>query len=178
MIKMSLRRHLFVIDYLAMRYFLVLVLLLAGCQQAVSPSLNIIEETAVPILPTLAPEQVSLGETVYAQQCASCHGANLEGQPDWKSQNQDGSFRAPPHNESGHTWHHGDTTLLNAIYNGGARFADMNIGGTSNMPVFAEILSDTEITAVLTYIKSSWPQEIQAIQWEATLREELQAIQE
>ncbi len=111
---------------------------------------------------------------MYLQQCASCHGIYLEGQPEWKSQNEDGSFRAPPHDESGHTWHHGDLTLLEAIYAGGARLADMNIGGTSNMPAFEESLSDAEITAVLTYIKSTWPEDNQQIQWEATLREELQ----
>lgn len=157
-----------------MRYFLVLALFLVACQQAGTSSLNNAETTAVPPRPTLSPQQISLGETVYAQQCASCHGVNLEGQPEWKSQNEDGSFRAPPHDESGHTWHHGDPTLLEAIYAGGARFADMNIGGTSNMPAFADTLSDAEITSVLTYIKSTWPDDIQAIQWEATLREELQ----
>ena len=158
-----------------MRYLLVLALFFVACQQTVSPSLNSVGNTTVPPRPTLAPEQISLGETVYVEQCASCHGVNLEGQPEWKSQNEDGSFRAPPHNESGHTWHHGDPTLLKAIYAGGARLADMNIGGKSNMPVFAETLSDDEITAVLSYIKSTWPDDIQQIQWEATLREELQA---
>lgn len=157
-----------------MRCFLILAIFLVACQQTGTSSLNNIEATAVPPRPTLSPAQISQGETVYAQQCASCHGVNLEGQPDWKSQNEDGSFRSPPHDESGHTWHHGDPTLLDAIYNGGARFADMNIGGTSNMPAFADILSDAEITAVLTYIKSTWPENIQAIQWEATVREELQ----
>jgi mono/diheme cytochrome c family protein len=157
-----------------MRYFLILALFLVACQQAANPALNIVEETAVPPRPILSPAQISLGETVYAQQCASCHGVNLEGQPEWKSQNEDGSFRAPPHDESGHTWHHGDPTLLEAIYAGGARLADMNVGGTSDMPIYGDILSDAEIMAVLTYIKSTWPDDIQAIQWEATLREELQ----
>ena len=157
-----------------MRYFLILALLLTACQQAGTSSLNNVKATAVPLRPTLSPQQISLGETVYVQQCASCHGVNLEGQPEWKTQNEDGSFRAPPHDESGHTWHHGDPTLLEAVYAGGARFADMNIGGTSSMPAFADILSDAEIAAVLTYIKSTWSDDIQAIQWEATLREELQ----
>lgn len=140
--------------------------------------MNSAGDTAVPPRPTLDPEQISLGETVYAEQCASCHGINLEGQPEWKSQDEDGSFRAPPHDENGHTWHHGDPILLEAIHKGGARFADVNIGGTSNMPAFAERLSDAEITAVLTYIKSTWSDDIQQIQWEATLREESQSNQE
>jgi mono/diheme cytochrome c family protein len=85
-------------------------------------------------------------------------------------QNEDGSFRPPPHDASGHTWHHGDKTLEEAVKLGGARLP-ANIGGASNMPAFADVLTDEEITAVLTYIKSTWPEEVRALQWEATLRE-------
>jgi mono/diheme cytochrome c family protein len=141
-----------------MRYLLMLVLFLVACQPAANPS-------------TTSSEIIQLGETVYVQQCASCHGVNLEGQLDWKIQNEDGSFRAPPHDDTGHTWHHGDPTLLEAIRLGGARFNDLNIGGTSNMPAFSDILSDEEITAVLTYIKSTWTEENQGWQEEATRRE-------
>lgn len=154
-----------------MRYLFFLILLLAACQPAANTSINSVAETAISPLPTLAPNLVSLGEVIYVQQCASCHGINLEGQPDWKIQNEDGSFRAPPHDATGHTWHHGDPTLLEAVRSGGARFADMTIGGSSNMPAFAESLTDEEITAVLTYIKSNWSEENQAWQQEATLRE-------
>ncbi len=136
-----------------MRYSILLLLFLAACQPDSQATTN------------------SVGEAVYVQHCASCHGVNLEGQPDWKQQNEDGSFRAPPHDDSGHTWHHGDPTLLEAIRLGGARFNDLNIGGTSNMPAFGEILSDEEITAVLAYIKSTWTEENQTWQQEATLRE-------
>ena len=30
------------------------------------------------------PGQVTMGQAVYQQYCASCHGANLEGQPEWR----------------------------------------------------------------------------------------------
>ena len=139
-----------------MRYFILLLLFLAACQPESQSTTN------------------AVGEAVYVQQCASCHGVNMEGQPDWKLQNEDGSFRAPPHDDSGHTWHHGDPTLLEAIRLGGARFNDLNIGGTSTMPAFGEILSDEEITAVLTYIKSTWTEENQTWQQEATIREQAQ----
>ena len=141
-----------------MRYLLILVVFLAACQPATNPS-------------TASSEAIQVGETVYIQQCASCHGVNLEGQPDWKMQNEDGSFRAPPHDDTGHTWHHGDPTLIDSILLGGARFNDLNIGGTSNMPAFSDILSDEEITAVITYIKSNWTEENQGWQEEATRRE-------
>jgi mono/diheme cytochrome c family protein len=57
---------------------------------------------------------------------------------------------------------------------GGARFEGMNIGGASNMPAFGSVLSDEEITAVLTYIKSTWPEETRTTQWEVTVMTENQ----
>ncbi|HSM58775.1 MAG TPA: cytochrome c [Candidatus Sulfomarinibacteraceae bacterium] len=109
-----------------------------------------------------------LGETVYAQYCAECHGENLEGEVDWKPRNVDGSFRAPPHDESGHTWHHSDRVLREAILQGGQRLGTL---GTSNMPAYAGVLTDDELEAVLTYIKSTWPEDVRAIQWEQSLND-------
>ena len=125
----------------------------------------------IPPLPILDRDQIALRLGVYETHCASCHGQNLEGEPDWQVQNEDKSFRAPPHDASGHTWHHGDDQLIESIRLGGARLPE-EIGGSSNMPAFAEVLSDEEIAAVLTYIKSTWPDDIRAIQWEQTIREQ------
>ena len=131
-------------------------------------------QTAVPTAlppPTLAPDAIALGGQVYAQYCAVCHGAGLEGQANWMEQNEDGTFRSPPHDASGHTWHHADGALVDAIRLGGARLPD-SIGGTSTMPAFDEVLTDEEIAAVLDYLKSTWPPEIRIVQWEQTLRSE------
>lgn len=125
----------------------------------------------IPPLPILDRDQIALGQGVYETHCASCHSQNLEGEPDWQVQNEDKSFRAPPHDASGHTWHHGDDQLIESIRLGGARLPE-EIGGSSNMPAFAEVLSDEQIAAVLTYIKSTWPDDIRAIQWEQTIREQ------
>lgn len=142
-------------------FLLILMAVLVAC----GGGGDVEEQTAVP---TLNQEEIALGKTVYDANCASCHGENLEGQLNWKVQNEDGSFRAPPHNEEGHTWHHPDSVLLEAILYGGDRLNSQNIGGTSNMPAYEDLLTDREITAVLTYIKSTWPEEIQRIQWERT----------
>lgn len=148
---------------------------LSACQTAVSEESTLQQVPSMTATPTMAPppqldaEEISLGKTVYEQNCAACHGVELEGQPDWKSQNEDGTFKAPPHNADGHTWHHADSLLIEAVQLGGARFADMNVGGTSLMPAYNEILSDEEITAVLTYIKSTWPDDIRQMQWEVTV---------
>lgn len=159
-----------------MRYCLFsVVLFVVACQPTGGQLAYLPNGTAVAAMPTAVPDQIALGELVYVQQCASCHGFNLEGQPDWKLPDEDGSFRAPPHDSTGHTWHHGDPTLLEAVRQGGLRLAEMDIGATSNMPAFEDILSEKEITAVLAYIKSTWPLENQTFQWEATLREQQQA---
>ncbi len=101
------------------------------------------------------PAQLARGRAVYAEFCAACHGADLEGQPDWKTRNADGRLPAPPHDVTGHTWHHPDKMLFDITRNGIAAIAPP--GYESDMPGFAAALSDDDIWAVLAYIKSRWP---------------------
>ena len=105
------------------------------------------------------------GRTLYEQHCASCHGVDLDGQPDWQSPNPDGTYPAPPHSAEGHTWHHADAMLFDYVKQGGqAVLGDMGVPFQSGMPAFADVLSDAEIEAILGYIRSTWPQNIQAAQ--------------
>ncbi len=105
------------------------------------------------------PDVVALGQAVYVETCASCHGANLDGQPNWRSPGPDGRLPAPPHDETGHTWHHdGDTLFQLTKYGTGALIGDPDY--QSNMPIYEGVLTDEEIIAVLSYIKSTWPQDI------------------
>ena len=99
---------------------------------------------------------VAQGSAVYARECAACHGRNLEGQtPDWRRRLPDGNLPAPPHDETGHTWHHPDTVLFEITKFGRVKAAPPD--HTTNMPAFKERLSDQEIWAVLSYIKDQWP---------------------
>ena len=107
-------------------------------------------------------EQVALGQKVYASFCAGCHGAHLEGQPDWQKRLPMGNFPAPPHDETGHTWHHADQWLFDIIKYGGRYQAPPRY--RSAKPAYQETLSDTEIWAVLAFIKSHWPAAIRAQQ--------------
>jgi mono/diheme cytochrome c family protein len=102
--------------------------------------------------------QVARGRAVYAAECASCHGAKLEGQPDWRMRLPNGRLPAPPHDASGHTWHHPDRVLFEITREGIAAHAPA--GYESDMPAFGPRLSDAEIWAALAYIKSRWPPEI------------------
>jgi mono/diheme cytochrome c family protein len=104
---------------------------------------------------------VAEGETVYRRHCASCHGAKLEGQPAWRTRKPDGRLPAPPHDETGHTWHHPDEQLF-ALTKIGVKPPLAPPGYDSDMPGFDGVLSDREIWAVLAYIKSTWPAAIRA----------------
>lgn len=103
---------------------------------------------------------VDLGKQVYADNCASCHGINLEGQtPNWRSPGPDGNLPAPPHDQTGHTWHHTDELLFNLTKYGLAKAANLK-NYESNMPIYEDVLTDEEIIAVMSYIKSTWPRQI------------------
>jgi mono/diheme cytochrome c family protein len=101
---------------------------------------------------------VARGEPLYQTHCASCHGARLEGQPDWTSRNEKGRLPAPPHDDSGHTWHHDDEVLFEVTKYGIGRHAPP--GYESDMPAFGKTMSDDEILAALAFIKSRWSPEV------------------
>lgn len=100
--------------------------------------------------------QVALGKEVYGTACASCHGAALEGQADWRKALPGGGFPAPPHDKTGHTWHHPDAFLFRYTKLGAAEGMGAT-GFKSNMPAFRDMLSDAGIWAALAFIKSRWP---------------------
>lgn len=111
--------------------------------------------------------QTQRGAELYAEHCAICHGAHLEGQPDWQVADESGVLPAPPHDASGHTWHHDDAMLTDYIRRGGqAVLDDMGVPMTSGMPAFGGTLTDGDIAAILAFIKSTWPDRIRAIQAE------------
>jgi mono/diheme cytochrome c family protein len=109
-------------------------------------------------LPYRDADVIARGEAIYGAECAACHGANLEGQGDWRVRDADGYLPAPPHDETGHTWHHPDSQLIAITMLG----TEQIVGGgyRSNMRGFQDVLSRDEIIAVLAYIKSTWPPEV------------------
>nr|WP_247748350.1 cytochrome c [Ruegeria sp. R13_0] len=109
---------------------------------------------------------LTIGQTLYAEQCASCHGVNLEGQPDWRTPDDKGILPAPPHDETGHTWHHDNQLLFEYTRLGGeAALAARGVDGfASGMPGFGDTLTDDDIWDILAYIRSTWPERVQEIQ--------------
>ena len=101
---------------------------------------------------------VAEGKKIYLAECASCHGVNLEGEANWKSRDAEGYLPAPPHDQTGHTWHHDEALLFKLTKHGIQAIAGADY--KSRMPAFKDKLSDEQILRVLAYIKSTWPAEV------------------
>lgn len=141
---------------------LLLALGLAACGHAAGST------TAAPF-PTLDPTQVALGRDVYLRNCASCHGPNAGGAPNWATPDPDGLHPAPAHDDSGHTWHHPDRVLYETIRDG---MSDpLQPGAPLRMPAFGGTLSHSEIQAVIAYFKSLWSDEHRQWQWNETVKD-------
>ena len=96
---------------------------------------------------------IARGASLYAENCARCHGEQAQGDPNWRSLGEDGRFRPPPLNGSGHAWHHPYAQLKQTIKQGGPV-------GQSSMPAFADTLSDRQIDDIIAWFQSKWPDEI------------------
>jgi mono/diheme cytochrome c family protein len=105
--------------------------------------------------------RIAAGRSIYAAHCASCHGANLEGQPDWTTRRPNGRLPAPPHDDSGHTWHHPNAMLF-AITKHGLMPPHAPTGYESDMPAFAGVLGDDDIWNVLAFIQSRWSDRVRS----------------
>jgi mono/diheme cytochrome c family protein len=145
-------------------WWIVLTLGLAACVGQTQPGNNPLTP-----LPTLDIAMVQQGKEVYQANCAACHGAEAEGAPNWATPKPDGLFPAPPHDDSGHTWHHSDRVLYETIYGG---LGDpLQPASPLRMPAFGDKLSDEEIRAVIEYFKSLWSEEHRRWQREETLKD-------
>ena len=116
------------------------------------------EAKAAGLFPYQNANVVARGEVVYQENCASCHGDQLQGEVNWRERDGEGYLPAPPHDASGHTWHHTDEQLLAITRQGTA--ALVGNGYRSRMQGFADELTEADLLAVLAYIKSTWPVEI------------------
>lgn len=140
-------------------YLTMLILAVVSLATAVAYAWQSDPDLKVALQPADA-SMVAKGRAIYQEHCASCHGVNLEGQPNWRQRDQDGYLPAPPHDASGHTWHHPDKQLFELTKFGlGAMLGDETF--KTRMPAYKDQLSDQDIIAVLSFIKSRWPKEVQ-----------------
>jgi mono/diheme cytochrome c family protein len=89
---------------------------------------------------------VTLGKSVYDAQCASCHGMQGKGFPP----------HYPPLAGNPSISMSSPVNPIRMVLNGG--FAPATTGNPRpfGMPPFAQALSDDEVAAVVTYIRTSW----------------------
>ena len=108
------------------------------------------------------------GATLFRTYCASCHGADAQGAPDWQQPDARGDLPAPPHDDSGHTWRHPDAQLTQIIRDG--LRDQFNKTPELTMPPFGpDQLSDQDIADVITYFKSLWSLEHRQFQEQQNL---------
>lgn len=113
-----------------------------------------------------ASDETRLGQSIYGQYCASCHGKDGEGAPGWQKPDEKGELPAPPHNSDGHTWRHSDAELYEMIAKG---WRDpFNQTDRLTMPAFEQVLNEDKINAVIAYLKTLWTPEQQQFQLEKT----------
>ncbi|MDC0738816.1 cytochrome c [Cognatishimia sp. SS12] len=110
--------------------------------------------------------EIAKGKALYDENCAACHGANLEGQKNWQTRDENGVAPAPPHDETGHTWHHDNQLLFDYTKLGGKLLLESRgiADFKSGMPGFQDVLSDEDIWDTLGYIRSTWPKRVQEVQ--------------
>lgn len=97
--------------------------------------------------------QIARGGNIFQQNCASCHGLNAEGAPNWHKPGADGKNPPPALNGTAHAWHHPMKALKHTISKG-----TLAIGG--NMPASGDRLSEQDIEDVIAWFQAKWPDEI------------------
>lgn len=103
----------------------------------------------------LDPGKIKRGEAVYRANCASCHGANGEATPGWRTPSPEGRYPPPPLDGSAHAWHHSTETLEKMIREGSP--------GPGGMPPWDGKLTNQQIDDVIVWIKSLWPDDVYEI---------------
>jgi mono/diheme cytochrome c family protein len=89
---------------------------------------------------------VSLGKTVYEAKCATCHGAQGEGKPPhW-----------PPLAKNQSIETESAVNPIRMVLNGGYPPGTEGNPKPYGMPPFAGLLSDNEVAAVVSYIRTAW----------------------
>ena len=147
--------------------FALLLLCLSACAQATSTPQPGVISTDSPQRQTriAANPMLGIGKEAYNLRCGHCHGFNGEGQLIQTVENtlSLGMSLVPAHDSTGHTWQHPDQLLLRVIKEGISNPLDQ-----FPMEPYAEVMTDDQINAVISYIKLWWTDEQRQHQRELT----------
>lgn len=119
---------------------ILLALLISACQpDDVTPTpvqpVEPVETPDEPGIPVTGEEWINQGESIYAPQCATCHGVNGEG--------MEPQFPALD----------GNPEVLSTDPD---PVIDVVLHGRGAMPAFGNQLTDEEIAQVVSYIRNAW----------------------
>ncbi|OIN47004.1 alcohol dehydrogenase [Pseudomonas azotoformans] len=86
------------------------------------------------------------GAHTYATRCASCHGLDGKGQPEWM----------PPLAGATSALAKESASAINITLNGSQRVVTAGVPDAYRMPAFREQLTDPQIAEVLSYVRGTW----------------------
>lgn len=99
--------------------------------------------------------QLSEGNEIYAENCASCHGKQAESIASWQQIDANGIYPPPPLNGSAHAWHHSLDIMDRVIREGGKP-----LGGV--MPGWKDILTEDQRLKAVASFQQYWSDDIYA----------------
>jgi mono/diheme cytochrome c family protein len=110
---------------------------------------------------TLAtPEVMALGERLYAEQCADCHGEQGQGRPGvWPALAGNRAVLMDP-----------PTNVLAVILAGGFPPTTRGHPQPHGMPPFRALLTPAEVAAVASYIRQAWQPKAAAVSEQDVLK--------
>lgn len=139
----------------------ILVLVLAACDSGTEKRERMMQPGDAVVMRHNDTALIAEGAEVFKANCARCHGARGQGDPNWRQRGQDGLYPPPPLNGTGHAWHHPQQMLEQMIKYGSPQDAAGN--RTGNMPAWGGSLGDRQIRAVIAWFQSLWPDQVYAL---------------
>jgi len=125
------------------------------CLLSIAVSACALPSIAVRPSPTPTPDPVEVGQKVYLQLCAQCHGEQGEGYAN--------ELAAPALDSSEHAFHHANQEIYAVIVNG-------KQGLGRQMPPYGDQLTGDEACSLIAYLHTLWLPEHLAFQQEVTSR--------
>lgn len=98
------------------------------------------------------PEGEHIGQRIYKNECAQCHGDNGEGSGDYPGLAGNRTVTM-----------HSSVNLVQIILSGGFTPTTQGNPRPYGMPPFGHSLTDSEVAAVATYVRSSWGNNASAV---------------